>query len=222
MVALALRKAVVAPQFFAHLPQQFVAMRVAKVAHFDARGIAAPARRADRQHAPPTPRALRDQQRLVRHQIHAIDHPIELRLKQTLRRFLGEKFRHARHATLRVDQLDPVGERIDFRPADIAVERGQLPVDVRHAHVIEIDHRDRADPGAREAFDDPRAHAADAHHAHVRRLQTRQRVLPVKAAKAAEPLRIIAVHALRNFPRRASPRRLRATDSQSAAVRPWR
>ena len=77
--------------------------------------------------------------------------------------------------------------------ADGVRERGELAVDVRHAHVVRIHDRQRADACARERLDDPGADAADADDAHMRRAQPLQRgsaVEPPDAAEACDVIRI--------------------------------
>jgi hypothetical protein len=81
------------------LAQQLVAARLAEIAGAQLRRIASPTR-APHGHAFEAPlHRFRDDQRLVRHEIHRIYDAVQFPREQTLRRGRREKFRHRRDAT---------------------------------------------------------------------------------------------------------------------------
>ena len=95
-----------------------------------------------------------------------------------------------------MDEADALGEHVDFRTTDLAVERRELAVHVRDAHIVEIDQSESADAAAGECFDRPRADATDADDADVRAAQALESARAVEPGDAAETLREIFLHAL--------------------------
>jgi hypothetical protein len=71
---------------------------------------------------------------------------------------------------VRIDELNALRESVDLGPANVAIERRQLAVDIRETNVVQIDQGDPANPGARQPFNDPRTDPAYAHDTDVRSL----------------------------------------------------
>ena len=63
----------------------------------------------------------------------------------------------------------------------------KLTIDIADTDLVQIDEREMTDAGARERLDGPRADAADAHDADMRRAQSRQRVRAEQPPDTAEP-----------------------------------
>src|SRR5690606_30917279 len=94
------------------------------------------------------------------------------------------------HAAAGIDRSHPLRKHVHLGTADLPIERGQLAVHVRDAHIIHVNQRDLPHPGPRERFDRPRAHSTDSYYTHVSGAQTREPVRAVQAADPAETIRV--------------------------------
>ena len=183
----------IAPQLSPHLAQEFILSRLAQISHSHRRSFSTPARSTHRQHRQSASARAGDNETFIGHPIDGIDDEIICGLKQALSRCGGEKFRQRVDPTIWIDESDAVGEDIDLGASDLAVESRELPINIRHTNIIEINHRYRADPRAGQSFHGPRTDSADTNDADMSRVQSGQGRLTIEPTQTAETILITVV-----------------------------
>ncbi|MCY1428057.1 hypothetical protein D9M71_439280 [compost metagenome] len=93
----------------------------------------------------------------------------------------------------RVDGADALGHHLHLGLAHGAFYGMHLAVGVGDADVVQVEQGDLAHSGAGQGLCRPGAHAADADHRHMGRLQPGKPVQAIKPGNAAETL--VCIHA---------------------------
>ena len=132
-----------------------------------------------------------DEEGLAPGVVDGVDEGVELRPEQAVGGRFGEKGGLLPHVAAGVDEAQSFRHGLHLGASHVAVERRELAVHVRHADLVEIHQRHRADAAADQRFGGPGAHAADADDAHVRGAQPRQRVTAVESADAGEAVEVV-------------------------------
>ena len=181
------RPTVTLAQLPAHLPQERIAPAAPEIATAHLRRIAPSACAADRQHRNSAPAGSCDDERLDRHPIHRVHHPVvrlPRRFQEPVGRAFQEKRGHRFHRATRVDAPDPLREHLHFGTPDLALHRGKLAVGVGDADIVHVDQRQAAHARTRQRLGGPGTDAAHADHRHVGARKAFQRVASIKTAQA--------------------------------------
>jgi hypothetical protein len=179
-------KAMVLAQLPAHLGQQRVLLGTRQVGDADLRRVELPASRAAGHQRQARVATKHDHRHLHAHRVDGVDHVIEAGTEEFGGVVDGHEIIDHRHHAGRVDPGDALAHGLDLGLAERRIAGVNLAVDVRLGHMIEVDQGQMPHPAARQRLGRPRAHAANAHHAHPRRRQPGPPRLAIQAGNATK------------------------------------
>lgn len=188
------RETEIAPQLSAHLAQQLILGGISQINDTNRASIAPAPCSAHGQDRQPSIACPGDDEAFIGHLIDGIDDKIKVWREEMLGCAGGKKLRMNGQFAPRINQPHPFGQHVDFCTADLPIERGKLPIDIGHADVIQINHRNGADPGTHKSFDCPGANAAHSDNADMRPAELFEAGKSVKARDSAKARQIIVYH----------------------------
>src|SRR4051794_4714965 len=97
-----------------------------------------------------------------------------------------------RHA-IRIDRADPPRHHVNFRLAQLPVERVELPIDITNADIIEVNEGQLSYARPRQRSKGPGTAPAKPNHRHMRTAKPFEALRTVQPGKATES-RFVRIH----------------------------